>query len=268
MNKLSMTLAAILICIVSGITGWFLGHYSRQLGSQSPLEVVVLPGGEEITVNSQEITPSTSDIAKSTEYTGQGVSYARKVEAARFMSPFGVSPGETISKQQPASIGVSTTPGINITPDGVGVTEASSGAFKGGGGSWSWWDTVKQWFHNAWTWIWILGLVGIGVFLILPAIFPAAAPIVAALWTGVKKFFLWLIPIVGGLFTWITGKKETQVQADAMRQTAVALDHAFDQLVAMTSPITGVEAVDLVKTELGKAQDERTKELVDNLQEM
>lgn len=255
-NTLKLIVAAVLLLVV----GCGVGYYAW---GDKPQEtaVVVLPTGEEIQVKQENITPATSESSKDSEFVGEGIHYSRKVEHARIASPFGISAGEALSKQEPAKIDAGTTPTINITPDGVKVGKGGDTNFVGGSGDWTWWDTVKQWFKNITTWLIILGIGGVVLFLVVPAIFPAAAPALMAVWTGIKNFFLWLIPIFGGLWTWIS----SHVFKKAVNQTAVALDAAKTELRAATAPMTGAEAWAIVGRHLSTVQDEDVKKLIVDL---
>ena len=176
--------------------------------------VVVLPSGEEVAVNMEDISP------KSSVYEGEGIKFHRKVDSVRFLDISGVSPGEVISRQNPAQINTGAAPAINITPDGVGAEATKKGTeFTGGSGKWSFlgtiWQRIKDFFKVALPVIIIGGLA----FLILPVLFPALAPIFATITAGIKKFITWLLPFFGGLIEWIKGiftKKVVTNQAKAM----------------------------------------------------
>ena len=100
---------------------------------------VALTGGTSVDI----ATPA------ATGYQGEGIEYARKVDGFRIASPFGVSPGEVTAKQTPAQIQTGQAPSINITPSGVAVSEGAETQVKGGGGRWTWVDSVvtalKDW---------------------------------------------------------------------------------------------------------------------------
>jgi hypothetical protein len=237
-------------------TGLFFGTSCSPKENTKPPEdknIVVLPNGEEITVNTSEITP------KSAEYTGQGIKYYRKVNIARVVSPFGKGAGEVLDGQKPAQISVGNTPAINITPDGIGATKSGESEFKGGSGSATWLSNIFTWIKD---WFWI-GAIGLIVLLLLPIFVPAAGPIVSAIFTGIGKFFTWLIPIIGGLIEWIKGlftkKAVTQiVDGNANFLNQIENDERLPEDAKMY-------VIDIFKRTHNEAQDVKTKEFVGTL---
>ena len=117
----------------------------------------------------------------------QARTYTREVTATRILSPVGVSPGETISRQE----------GISISNKG----------FNAGGSKWSWvdslWQTIKNWF-------WGLMLIAIAL-LLLPLIFPALVPIANVILSGIGRFISWCIPLVGGIVEALKRKATNKV---------------------------------------------------------
>lgn len=137
------------------------------------------------------------EVERETAYTGEGKIVKREVKVDRVWSPFGISPGEAISRQQPMSIQEGPSPGINISPTGIETTGNGGGITSTGGFKWSFldnlWGSIKR---LAW-----IGLFAGGGLLALYLI-PATKPIAAA----IGKFFSWLIPLFGGMIEAIKGK--------------------------------------------------------------
>jgi hypothetical protein len=84
-----------------------------------------------------------------------------------------------------------STPGINITPAGVGTIEGGESTFTGGGGKWSWLDTLWTRLKD---WFWIGG-IGIAVLLGLYFLVSAAKPIIGGIFRAIASIF----PIIGSL---------------------------------------------------------------------
>lgn len=266
---IGLILAAVLLLAVGCGVGYCIWGYHKVHDGMS---IVVLPNGEELQVRSEEITPATSDTSKFSEYTGQGITYYRKVEAVRGMSPFGVPAGEVIAKQIPAQIQTGVTPSVNINPDGVDASAGSATTSKLGGSSWSLWDTVKQWINNAIWWIVIIGAGVLFVFLVLPVLVPASAPIIASLGSGIKWVFALVTPIFGAIWVWVKQQmniKEAQTQVEdlttALSQTAKALDAGKTALKLSTSTMTGADAWQIVSDALSDSQDQFVKNLIKEL---
>jgi hypothetical protein len=162
-----------------------------------------------------------------TEYTGEGKLITRDVVAARVMTPFGVSPGETISKQTPMTVQQGVTPGISINPYGVGASAAGPSTFTGGGGKWSWWDTLKTRLHD-----WGLGFLGIGAVvgigcLLLWLFVPGARGAISAVGRAILSVF----PFVGSLVENAIGKAK---EAAVVKPLVEVIDggQAFKDFVA------------------------------------
>lgn len=128
----------------------------------------------------------------STEFQGEGKVVTRQVDSVRIASPFGLSPGEVIARQQPMQVQEGTAPGVNISPTGVSSTESSGGGlFSSGGFKWSITDSI---------WSMVRRAASFGFFLIvLPLVvlflIPATRPIASAIFRGLGS----LVPIAGSL---------------------------------------------------------------------
>jgi len=118
--------------------------------------------------------------------------YARQTTAMRAVSPVGVSPGETISRVQPATI------------------ETSAVSFTGSGGKWSIWDTIWQRLKD-WAWI---GLLAVVVLLLLPVFVPAVGPVISLIGQSFAKVVLWIIPVIGGLVEAIRRRSTVKVAGE------------------------------------------------------
>jgi hypothetical protein len=164
--------------------------------NELPQTVVVLPSGEEITESYEHITPA------ETKYKGEGVEYTRDVKSVRIVSPFGVSPGEVISRQVAAEINTGPAPAINIKPEGIDASKGGNTEFKGGEGYWSFLDTIWQRIKSL---LWIAG-IGMILLFVLPIFFPVLGPIFSGIISAIGKFFAWLIPFFGGLVEWLAGR--------------------------------------------------------------
>lgn len=165
----------------------FAGCIDKAPESKALSEIQNPKEGEVVKVEIQ--TPAT------TTYKGEGKIVSREVSATRIFSPFGVSPGETISKQTPMAITEGSKPGIAINPQGIAATEQGKSSFTGGGGYWTWLDTIYQRIHD-WGILGFGGLVIVAVGLAALYFFvPVAKPIISALFRLVASIF----PIVGSL---------------------------------------------------------------------
>jgi len=133
-----------------------------------------------------------------TQYTGEGKRVVRKVDVIRFFSPFGVSPGEVISRQQPMSVQEGKSPGVNVSPLGAASTASGGGgAYESGGFKWSWLDCIWAAIKRA-AWLGLISLVGLVVLLAVPATRPAGILIL--------RVIGWILPVVGGVIETIRGK--------------------------------------------------------------
>jgi hypothetical protein len=135
---------------------------------------LAVPGSEHQLTDRVQ-TPATSS------YMGEGVRINREVTHARIFTPFGPAPGETLSKQQPSDFKRAGSPAVAVTPAGTVAAQGGASEFKGGGGNWSLWDTIKQRLHD-----WSFGIIGIGLLVLVGG---------AALW--------FLVPAVRPAISWI-----------------------------------------------------------------
>jgi len=182
--------------IILALSGSLCFMGCEKSAAELPDTVIVLPSGEEVTVSRETITPA------ETTYEGEGVKYSREVRAVRIVSPFGISPGEVISRQVAAEINTGPAPAINITPEGINASKGGATDFTGGEGYWSFLDTIWQRIKSL---LWIGG-IGLILLLVLPIFFPALGPIFSGIISAIGRFFTWIIPVFGGMFEWIAGR--------------------------------------------------------------
>lgn len=187
------TFTNLLIASILAISLCFIGCEKSE---NELLQTVVLPSGKQISESYEHVTPA------ETKYEGEGVQYTRNVKAVRIVSPFGVSPGEVISRQVAAEINTGPAPAINIKPEGIDASKGGTTDFKGGEGYWSFLDTIWQRIKSL---LWITG-IGLILLFVLPIFFPALAPIFSGITSAIGKFFAWLIPFFGGLVEWLAGR--------------------------------------------------------------
>lgn len=222
-------------------------------GCDSQAETVTLPTGETIEITVDQLIPA------ETTYTGEGVSYTRTVDHYRVMSPFGVSPGETISRQTPASIQTGPQPGVTINPAGVATTEGGGSKSVLGGGKWGIVDTA---WARIKTWLWIAGIAAVAL-VVIPVVFPAAAPVVSAIVGIIGRVIAWIIPVIGGVVEWIKArllKRQTAEIVDGGEsfKTALAADTMISQDVKE-------HVLSLFKAAHNGSQSPGTRQTVDQL---
>jgi len=131
----------------------------------------------------------------SSTYRGEAKLITRRVEAVRIFSPFGLSPGETISRQTPMQVSEGPKGGLNITPEGVNAGPEKGDTFKGGGGKWGILDSIWSWIKGLFTSffsILIVGIIALVVMYFIPMTRPIAMFIINVLaWIPKKLTELW-----------------------------------------------------------------------------
>jgi len=133
-----------------------------------------------------------------TTYRGEQRDVKRTVEVARIFSPFGVSAGEAISKQEPMKIVEGPTPAINVTPKGMGSEKGGGTDIKTGGYEWTLFDTIWIWIKK----IFWFGVIGVGILVAIMFLVPGAGPIVGGILRGIASIF----PFIGSMVEWLVGK--------------------------------------------------------------
>jgi len=133
---------------------------------------------------------SSSSSSRST-ITGEGKKITYEFRHVRVLSPFGVSPGESVSKISPPSIGESQRPGVINTPEGGSLTESTQGKWVGSGGRWTIFDTIIQRIKD---WMW-LGGIGAVALVVIYFLLPAARPIIGAIFRLIAS----VVPFIGSI---------------------------------------------------------------------
>jgi len=110
------------------------------------------------------------------EHYGSSTHIKREVKIARIVSPFGVSAGEVIAKQEPMKLSTSKE----------GCIDATTGGFR-----WTLFDSIWMWIKN----LFWFGILGGAILLILYFVFPAAKPIIGMIGRAIGS----VIPIVGSV---------------------------------------------------------------------
>jgi len=218
-----------------------------------PDSIVVLPSGEEITEFQEHITPAT------TKYKGEGVEYSRNVKSVRIMSPFGVSPGEVISRQEAAKINTGPSPAINIKPEGIDASEGGKTDFKGGEGYWSFLDTIWQRIKSL---LWF-GVIGLLLLFVLPIFFPVLGPMFSGIIKGIGRFFAWLIPFFGGLVEWL-GAKLTKKSAKQIVDGGTTFKNKVKEDDRLTEDVK-LHVLAMFKSSHLETHDEKTNDFVSML---
>jgi len=140
------------------------------------------------------------------------------------------------------SIQQGTKPGISINPLGVGSTESGPSTFTGGGGNWSWWDTIKQRLHD-----W--GLFGVGgTILVLIAgaalyfFVPGAQPII----NGVLRAIASIFPFLGSLVEKAVGNLKVAAVEKPLEEV-IAGGQTFKDLLSKEASLTAEQKARVVE---------------------
>ena len=133
-----------------------------------------------------------------TEYAGGGRRVVRVLKVWRICSPFGLSAGEVVSRQQPIEIKEPLAVPLKITAEGIENRAPTTAEAVAGGGTWTLWDTIKSWLRPV---LWTAAVVG-GALLVL-LIIPVTRPGALAILRLIAAAF----PLLGSLVEWRIGKK-------------------------------------------------------------
>jgi hypothetical protein len=193
-----------------------------------------------------------------TEYVGEGKMVTRDVTHARIFTPFGVSPGETISKQTPMVVQQGQTPGIQINPYGVGATAGGPSTFTGGGGKWSWWDTLKTRLHDYGLGIFGAVIVVVSLGGILYVLVPGARPVIS----GFLRLVASVPPFVGSLVENAIGKAKEAAVVKPLTEVVDGGQQFKDLVATEPEPMTRQRVLDLFLAAHMAAQDKSTQGLV------
>lgn len=243
------------ICATIGVIAWFAGDIYLKSTKQkvNQPQFVTLASGEKVEIADTEVTP------KSTEYTGKGIYYKRTVEGARFMSPFGLSPGELAGSQKPFQFKSGSSPEVDVTPDGVNAGKSSGSTFTGGASDIN--IFAKIWSHVK-DYAIIAGIILL-VIVVAPVFVPALKPMMDKIIEGFKNFLTFILP-GGGLTQWW---EKSQLKK-GLTQIVQGGDAFLDGVVADSKLPDDVKEyiINMYKTKQNVAQDEATKAKVDEAQ--
>ena len=244
-----------LLLITLVLTGSLCFIGCEKKSEQLPSNIVVLPSGEEITKSYEHITPA------ETKYQGEGVEYSREVKSVRIVSPFGVSPGEVISRQVAAEINTGQAPSINIKPEGIDASKGGKTDFKGGEGYWSFLDTIWQRIKSL-LWFGVFGLI---LLFVLPIFFPVLGPIFSGIIKAIGRFFAWLIPFFGGLIEWL-GAKLTKKAAKQIVNGGTTFKDKVKADDRLTEDVKE-HVLEMFRSAHRESHDEKTNEFVSMLKD-
>lgn len=226
MKNLLLTL--VMICCVGGVFGC---DDKKAPKDENQKITIVMPDGKEEVTSFSNITPARAD------YSYNGQTYKKDVAGFDwFVLPFGDNIFTVLGKQETNKIGASSTPKMVIDSTGIHADEATTEKSQiGGERSTSIIDWIKKTFADFGNTLIIVGIALAALF-IIPMIFPAAAPICAAIWNGIKKFISWLIPLFGGLSEFLQNlfsKKALmqQTDGDAQFEEAIKNDDRLEESV-------------------------------------
>ena len=189
-------------------------------------------------------TPATTTIET------PGKEITRDVTMWRWASPFGASPGEVLMAQDPMELDKSTTPGLDITPEGATQTISTQGKFIGGAGGGTWYQMLMTKLKD-----WGL-LLGGGLLLVLVGgavlyfMVPAAKPII----NGILRLIASVFPFLGSVVEKAVG--DTKV-AEVKKPLVEVIDtvQQFKKLVKYDETLSG-ETKGKIANLLGRAYAE------------
>jgi len=172
------------------------------------------------------------------EHIGSSTHVKRKVSMVRIMSPFGVSAGEVIAKQEPMKLSTNKEGGI----------DASTGGFR-----WTLFDSIWMWIKN----IFWFGILGGAILLILFFVFPAARPIIGMIGRAIGS----IIPIFGSIIERISAglkwKKPLEQTISGGQSFKTAIANSTDLTPDQKKTVT-----EIFKTEMMKEQDKDAQKTV------
>lgn len=244
-NKL-ITLSSILVCVLvlgcekdapekptpPARTVLYQAPATTQPGNPDDVVKVVLVHGDPSVHSSYEITP---DVAKGDKFFGW-----------RMLSWAGASPNSVArdyalrkgsDKQEPL-------PAVSLDKDGIRAEKGAGTSSKQEGASWITllWNNIWDFVTGITTGLFWIAIGGVAILFVAPLIFPAFAPIAKSIIAGLGRAVAWIIPIFGGIFEWLRGRKKTQ----SAQATADVQKHNF---------VTTVHGVENWKTALFKRSD-------------
>ena len=184
------------------------------------------------TIKIMMVTPSRE------EHYGTSTQIERKVNMWRIMSPFGVSAGEVIAKQEPMKLATNEEGGI----------DATTGGFR-----WTIFDTIWLWIKN----LFWFGIFGGAIMLILYFVFPAAKPIIGGIFRAIGS----IVPIFGSIIERITAgfkwKRPLAQTVVAGQNYKAAVNNSTD-----LTPDQKKVVIDMFRTEMMKEHDKETQKTI------
>jgi len=172
------------------------------------------------------------------EHYGTSTHVKREVKMARIMSPFGVSAGEVIAKQEPMKLSTNKEGGI----------DATTGGFR-----WTIFDSIWLWIKN----LFWFGILGGAILLILYFVFPAAKPVIGMIGRAISS----IIPVVGSVTERITAGMKWK---RPLEQVVVANQH-FKEAINSSSDLTPDQkkaVIEVFRTEMMKEQDKDSQKTI------
>ena len=165
------------------------------------------------------------------EHYGTSTHIEREVKIARIISPFGVSAGEVIAKQEP----------MKLTTNKEGGIDATTGGFR-----WTLFDSIWMWIKN----LFWFGILGGAILLILYFVFPAAKPIIGMIGRAIGS----VIPFVGSIIERISaGIKWKKPLVETVKS-----GQSFKQAIKNSTDLTPDQkktVTDIFRAEMMKGQD-------------
>ena len=192
--------------------------------------------------------------APTSEYRGQGRLVKREVKHWRIFTPFGVSPGETLSRAEPMTIDEGIQPGIQISPGSIESTKGGSGSVVAFGGRFGIIDTIWAWIKKV---MWF-GVIGIVLLIAVMFLVPGAAPICSGILRGIASIFPFVGSIVESIIARVKLKKPLEQTVEGGEQFKTKLANGSTSL----SPDQKTEVLALFKESQLAAQDTSTKKLI------
>jgi len=176
--------------------------------------------------------------SKSEEY-GTSTHIKREVKIARIVSPFGVSAGEVIAKQEPMKLSTNKDGGI----------DATTGGFR-----WTLFDSIWMWIKNM---FWF-GILGGAILLILYFVFPAAKPIIGMIGRAISS----VIPVVGSITERITAGLKWKKPAVEIIKSGQKFKEDIDKNVGDFTPEQKIKIKKIFNEAHEKGQDKDTQKFV------
>jgi len=229
-NYLGIAIAFVLLGLSVAFINFGCDPIKSPTEQNRQLATVIDENGQ--TVQILMITPSRE------EHYGTSTEIEREVSIARIMSPFGVSAGEVIAKQEP----------MKLTTNKEGGIDATTGGFR-----WTIFDSIWLWIKN----LFWFGILGGAIMLILYFVFPAAKPIIGGIFRAVGS----IVPIFGSIIERITAGLKWKAPLEQTVKSAQNYKQAINDSTDLT-PDQKKAVINLFRTEMMKGQDEDSQKTV------